>query len=272
MRHKIDNWLLILSLGCFTVSCAVVNDNSNVTSAEISELHGYHDVFWPYANAGFRAAKHGDHVMAKKLYLRAYRNTGVVLAEAPAPKDTTARNMMFGQAANLADVSEVQAHADQLDALTPLPGVGLATNDVLDAAMSYRRSLATYDWARETGFLGKFEDAERAFLYSLHLEESRGSEFIASRHFELARLYDAWGKFGLSMGHYRKAFPLVGGIKGYDPIGYSMALNDFAAVLDENGKSAEASQIRKQSDELKKNNPGEKAGFQPAPYPKRARP
>jgi len=177
--------------------------------------------------------------------------------------------MMFGQVANLSDGSKAHAYAQKLDGLTPLPGVGSATNDVLDAAMSYQRSMAAYDWALDAGHLGDFEAAERALLYSMRLEESRSTEWIASRHFELARLYYAWGKPGLSTEHYRKALPLVSGKKKSDPIGYALVLDDFAVVLVENGESVEASQIRKQSDELRKNNPEKKAKFQPEPYPKR---
>jgi tetratricopeptide (TPR) repeat protein len=272
MRYKICICLLVLGVGYLATSCAMLDNNDNVGDAEISELHGDHHVFWPYENAGFSAAERGDRITARQLYLRAYRNTGLALAGAPPSQDSTIRNMMFGQAANLTDVSKAHAYAEKLDALTPLPGAGQSTNDILDTAVSYQRSMAAYNWALNAGHLGDFEAAEQAFLYSLRLEESRKSEFIAfiaSCHFELARLYDAWGKPGLSIEHYRNALPLVSGYIKFDPLGYAMVLDDFAAVLDEAGQSVEASQIRKQSDELRKNNPGKKARFQPEPYPKR---
>lgn len=274
MPSNISIWLLILGMGYLTTSCAILNENAYVPNAEISELHGSRHVFWPYANAGMLAVEKGDHATARQLYLRAYRNTGLVLADAPPSQDSTIRNMMFGQAANLTDISKAHDYAEKLDTLTPLPGVGQATNDVLDTAMNYQRSLAAYDWARQAGRLGDFEGAERAFLYSLHLEEIRDvperDKLIAPRHYELARLYHAWGKLEPSIQHYRNAMALTDErTKKWDPIGFADVLDEFSAFLDEAGQSTEALQIKKQSDELRKNNLGKKTKFQPEPYLKR---
>ena len=267
--------LFLLAIGFFGSSCAMLNDNSDVPGSELAEFHGRHDVFWPYANAGFRAGDAGDRVAARNLYLRAYRNTGVVLAGAPTPKDVAIRNGIFGNSANLADASEARDYVGKLDSLTPLPGVGPATNDVLDAAMSYHRSLAAYDWARQAGRLGDFAGAERAFLYSLHLEEARdipGNELISSRYYELARLYDAWGKPDRSVQCYRKALTLTDEkLKQADPVGFADGLDEFSSFLDKAGQSAEALQIKNQAADLRTANLHKQARFiKLEPYPKRS--
>jgi len=237
----------------------------------MEEFHGNHHVFWPYANAGFSANRNGDWATAAHLYLRAYRNTGMVLAPR---EDSVVKSMLFGLSADLTETSKIHAYALKLDDLTPLPGVGPATNDVLDTAMNYQRSLAAYNWARQTGHWGNFKDAERAFLYSLHLEETRDwperDKLTASRHYELARLYHAWGKSELSIQHYRRALEINQQmVKEMDPVGFANVLDEFSNYLDEAGQTNEASQIKMQSIELRKNNPNKVAKFNPEPYPKR---
>ncbi|HZL13719.1 MAG TPA: hypothetical protein VFC85_06200 [Verrucomicrobiae bacterium] len=264
--------LLILFAGYFCVSCAVLNDNSNIADAEIREFHGDRNVFWTYANAGYKASERGDREMAKQLYLRAYRNTSLVLVDAPPPQKSQIRNMFFGAAANLTDVSDAHAYVLKLDELTPLPGQGQATNDVLNTAMNFQRSLAAYDWARDAGRLGDFTDAEKALVYSLHLEEIRNvpekDKLLSSRHFELARLYHACGKTDLSIQHYRAALGLVKGLEKIDPIGFANVLDEFSEFLQDAGQNVEATQIKEQSTEIRKNNPGKKAKFSFEPYPK----
>ena len=137
--------------------------------------------------------------------------------------------------------------------------------------MNYQRSLAAYDWARAAGHLGDFAGAEQAFLYSLRLEEIRNEsdKHLPMRHYELARLYHAWGKSDLSIQHYRQALAATDkGIKDTDPIGFAGVLTDFSICLGEAGQTNEAVQLKKEADELCKNNPGIKAKFRPEPYPK----
>ena len=52
-----------------------------------------------------------------------------------------------------------------------------------------------------------------------------------------------------------------------DPIGFSGVLDEFASYLDEAGQTNEAAIFQQQSTDLKKNNPGKKAGFKLHPYP-----
>lgn len=179
---------------------------------------------------------------------------------------------MFGLSADVADAGKIEAYALKLDELTPLPGTGGSTNDILDTAMNYQRSLAAYNWARAAGRLGEYEAAEQAFLYSLQLEKIRSvpekDKLVASRYYELAWLYHAWGKQKESIQCYRDALAATDkrGIR-LDPIGFAAVLDEFASYLSEAGQHSEADDYKKQSDELRKANPGSEAKFILEPYP-----
>jgi tetratricopeptide (TPR) repeat protein len=270
MHQRLHSWFAAATLGWLCVSCASVQRESNIADAEQREFHGDNHVFGAYFNAALEAAKSGDRVTAKKYFLRAYRNTGIVLQPAA---DSRIQKAVLGKTADLGNFSEVLASANQLDSLTPPPGTGPVTNDVLDAAINGQRSLAAYDWALAAGHLGDFEGAERALLYSLHLEEIRAvnphDKLLASRHFELARLYHAWGKTELYLQHYRAAMAATDKeMLKSDPIGYANILDEFSALLTEAGLSNEASQIRAQSAEIRRKNPDRKAIYTFENYPK----
>jgi Tfp pilus assembly protein PilF len=254
MRYKNSFWFCVIGVSCLCVSCATVKKESPVADAELKEFHGDHHVFWPYANAGLSAAKAGDLAAAKKYFLRAYRNTGMALAPV----------------ADSGAISEIQNYALKFDSLTPLPGTGPVTNEVVNAALNHQRSFAAYEWALAAGHLGDYADAEKALLYSLRLEESQDThdQQIAARHFELARLYHAWGKTEAYLEHYRLAFASAGKeMPNTDPIGYANVLDEFSTFLAEAGMTDEAAQIRAQSAVLRKNNPNRQAKYTFESYP-----
>lgn len=266
-KNKAGFWLLVVCMVCLCCSCATW-EKSKIDGAEMDEFHGDHHVFWPYANAGFAAAGREDWPATQHWYLRAYRNTGMDLLPR---EDSPLKSAMFGLSADLTDTEKIRAYASELDGLTPLPGTGASTNDVLDTAMNYQRSMAAYDWARATGRMGEYENAERAFWYSLHLEQTRDvppeDKLIASRYYELARLYHVWGKQQKAIQCYREALAATDqrNIRS-DPIGFAAVLDEFASYLDEAGQTNEAADIRKQSAELRNNNPGKGAKFKLEPY------
>ena len=261
-------WLLLICMSCLCSSCASWEEYK-VDSAEMSEFQGNHYVFWPYANMGFAAAAKRDWPATQHWYLRAYRNTGMDLL----PSGYLSMNETGpGSVADRINFEKSRDYASELDGLTPIPGTGESANDVLDTAMNYQRSLAAYDWARATGRMGEYENAERAFLYSLHLEQTRDlgskNKLIASRYYELARLYHAWGKRSEAIQYYREALTATDqGTIQSDPIGFAEVLDEFASYLNEAGQTNEASGFRQQSAELRRNNPGKKAKFGPDPYP-----
>lgn len=267
-KNKVGCWLLIVCMACLCCSCATWKE-SKISQAEADEFHGDHHVFWPYANAGFAAADKRDWAASQHWYLRAYRNTGMNLA---LQEDSSVKSLMFGASADLANTGEIKAYVSKLDELTPLPGSGESTNDVLDTAMNYQRSLAAYDWGRATGRLGAYKDAERAFWYSLQLEKTRNvpekDKLVASRYYELARLYHALGKQKEAIQCYRDALATTDkrSIR-IDPIGFAAVLDEFASYLNEAGQTNEAISFRAQSIELRRNNPGKDAKFKLEPYP-----
>jgi tetratricopeptide (TPR) repeat protein len=268
--HKIKTgcWLLLICLAGLCSSCATW-EKSRIDEAERSEFHGDHHVFWPYANAGFAAAADADWAATQHWYLRAYRNTGMDLLPR---QDSPSETAMFGLSADLADKDKIVAYASELDGLTPLPGTGEHAGDMLDTAMNYQRSLAAYDWARATGRLGAYAEAERAFWYSLQLEKTRNvpepEKLTASRYFELARLYHAWGKPKEAIQCYHAALAITDqrAIKS-DPVGFATVLDEFASYLNEAGQTNEAAGFREQSTKLRSDNPGKAARFKLDPYP-----
>ena len=267
-KNKAGSWLLIVCLVFLCNGCATW-EQSKIDRAELREFHGDHHVFSPYAEAGLSASAKGDWATAQHWDLRAYRNTGMNLAPR---QDSPAESALFGLSADLMDSDKIKAYASELDELTPLPGTGVDTNEVLDTAMNYQRSLAAYNWARATGMLGAYENAERAFWYSLQLEKTRNvgtqEKLIASRYYELARLYHAWGKPENAILCYRAALAATNPQAAQrDPIGFAAVLDEFASYLNQAGQTNESARLREQSEELRKNNPGKHAKFMPAPYP-----
>lgn len=194
-----------------------------------------------------------------------------------AREDSQLKIALIGRGADIFNGQKVQAYAAKLDELTPAPGTGEVTNEVLDTAMNYQRSMAAYDWARATGRLGDFAGAEKAFLYSLQLEKTRDvperDRLLPSRYFELARLYHAWGKREQAIQSYRDAFATLDeratrAILKHDPISFADVLEEFSSCLEESGHNDEATQLRVRSADIRTANPNKKAAFRADPYPK----
>ncbi|MFN7139633.1 MAG: hypothetical protein ACK4UN_09855, partial [Limisphaerales bacterium] len=213
------------------------NASTSVRTSTSAEYHG-HSEFWPYANAGYHAAGKGNYAEAQKMYLRAYRNTGVLLLSTPPPakEPPTLGRAFFGMIPELLELGDAQQYVEQLDTLTPLPGQNLIPDEVLNHITNYWRSLASYNWALYAARLGQFAEAEVAFRYSLELEKIRDprneEQVRPSRHFELARLYRVWGRTESSIKEFRLGFQTVSPqIRRIDPIGFAYVLDEYADVL-----------------------------------------
>lgn len=259
-------WLLLICLACLCSSCAAWKEYQ-IDRLEMDEFQGNHYVFWPYADAGRAASEAGDWAASQHWYLRAYRNTGMNLLPSPYVQETD-----LGSMPDRFNFEKSRDYASELDGLTPIPGTGESVNDKLDATMNYQRSMAAYDWALAAGMMSEYENAERAFLYSLRLEQTRDvwstNKLIASRYYELARLYHAWGKQPEAIQYYREALAVTDKqATQRDPIGFAGVLDEFASYLNEAGQTNEAAVFQQQSAGLRKNNPGKKARFKLHPYP-----
>ncbi|MBI5773204.1 MAG: tetratricopeptide repeat protein [Verrucomicrobia bacterium] len=113
-------------------------------------------------------------------------------------------------------------------------------------------SAAYYNWARMTGMLGDFAEAERGFKQALKLEEEvygPGGGHASMRWFELARLYFAWGRYQDSVTAYEQGFPLADrkNIQQSDPVTYAAVVRDFAAALEKAGQAGRAQQERERA-------------------------
>jgi len=102
------------------------------------------------------------------------------------------------------------------------------------------KASCAYNLAICLGQLGKYEEAEGWFRCAMDLEERiEGDEgaHASSDWFELARLYQAWGRYEDSIKAYEKAFPIEAKC-GYDKIHPEedvIIWNDYAKVLQKAG-------------------------------------
>lgn len=120
---------------------------------------------------------------------------------------------------------------------------------------------ALYNYALATGHLGDFAQAEDCLKKTLALDEKpegpKGA-YASSRYFELARLYQGWGKDEMSVEAYEKAFSLLKKNQYEDdPIGAAIALSDYAKVLRKTGHSDKADAKMAEADTLRKAHSGE---------------
>ena len=131
---------------------------------------------------------------------------------------------------------------------------------------------AVYNYGLAVGQLGEFVKAESCFKRALELDaktEGKEGRHASMRWFELARLYQAWGKDELSRESYEKAFPLAEEqhASGNDPISVAMALDDYAGVLDSLGLGADSAKARERAESLRRANPDKKALVKILHYP-----
>jgi tetratricopeptide (TPR) repeat protein len=126
------------------------------------------------------------------------------------------------------------------------------------------KGFCAYNLAICTGQLGKLEQAESWFKGALAIfggTEGKDGPSASSCWFELARLYQAWGKYGASVEAYEKAFPLEAKY-GYDknnPMADAVMWDDYARVLKEAGFDAKAKVAEIHAQEIRGKHKGETA-------------
>jgi tetratricopeptide (TPR) repeat protein len=126
------------------------------------------------------------------------------------------------------------------------------------------KASCAYNLAICTGQLGKFEQAESWFKGAMTLEdkiEGKDGPHASSDWFELARLYQAWGKYDASIEAYEKAFPLEAkyGYDKIDPAVDAIIWDDYASVLKKAGLDAKAKSAEIQAQKIRDENPGQTA-------------
>ncbi|HEX7652329.1 MAG TPA: tetratricopeptide repeat protein [Verrucomicrobiae bacterium] len=247
--------------------CSSLMQQANLSQVMVAEYQGDHSVFVEYITMATQAADLEDWPTSYLYNLRAYRNTGIqVLAREEPP---LYQSLLEGKG-NPWLIAQAEQYVLKLDALTPLPGTGSVTNDLLDANTNYCRSWAAYNWAIAAGHLGDFAGAEKAFLYALQLEEARGDSdhLVASRYFELARLNHAWHRPQIALRYYRQALDRVRpSTIEHDPIGYATVLQEYASYLSEDGQAEAAAIQFAAATRLREEHPHTKAKFILLPYP-----
>jgi len=135
------------------------------------------------------------------------------------------------------------------------------------------KSCALYDYGRMCGLLGDFDQAENCLLQALTLEEESNDpekeKHITMRLFELARLYQAWGKDAKSVEYYAKAIPLAENqqVDKKEPTAYAIVLEDYAKELERINSSRNAQQVREKAQKIREDNPNALVQFPFHYYP-----
>jgi len=139
----------------------------------------------------------------------------------------------------------------------------------------HHEAAALYNYALCVGLLGDFDQAEKCLKQTIELDKKAGDaekRVACMRLFELARLYQAWGRYDLSREYYEKGFALASRFNPdkVDPIGYAIVLEDYAIVLDQVDGKQGAEAARAHAQELRAANPGKNALEQIRYYPAEA--
>ena len=134
---------------------------------------------------------------------------------------------------------------------------------------------ALYNYALSVGHLGDFEQAEDCLKRTMKLDEkSEGKDSLSAsmRLFELARLYDAWGKDTQATNAYTRAITLAEkyGARGDDPIGFASVLDDYGTLLKKLGLHGEAALQKEMAQKLRDAHPGVTAKVRIRYYPTRS--
>src|SRR5437899_2980499 len=138
------------------------------------------------------------------------------------------------------------------------------TYTVLGRLGAYWEAASLYNYGIALGHQAKFRDAEDAMKRALGLDETSAPpepRLRPKRLFELARLYQAWGKDELARDCYKEAMPLAGqqDVEKIDPIGFAVVLEDYAALLEKMGAPGEARAQLAKAAEIRHSNPGKAA-------------
>lgn len=136
---------------------------------------------------------------------------------------------------------------------------------------------ACYNYAIAVGHLGDFQPAEDSFKRAVAFDEKaegKDGAHAGMRLFELARLYQAWGRYSAAIDGYEKAIPLAAkyGAEKSDPIGYATVLGDYLALLKEAGFEQRAESVEVEIKELKDANPGAEPKLEIRYYPTKGGP
>jgi TPR repeat protein len=123
-----------------------------------------------------------------------------------------------------------------------------------------------YERARETGYLGRFEEAEQGFVQTLKLiEQADGfSDRLRTPTIcEMARLFHDTGQDAKAVPIYGQALVALEktGAEKTDPIAFAAFLDDYAASLKATGYQAQAQEIAARSDAIKLQNKGKATKF-----------
>jgi tetratricopeptide (TPR) repeat protein len=132
-------------------------------------------------------------------------------------------------------------------------------------------SLIAYNLARMKAMLCKFGEAENLLQEALALEEQvsgRESGLVTMRLFELARVYDAAGRYPESIEYYEEAVRNIRALdfNSSDPIGFALVLDDYAEVLSKAGKGSESIRFKNEAEAIRSQNTGKQAVFKPDHY------
>jgi len=132
-------------------------------------------------------------------------------------------------------------------------------------------SQAMYNFARMTGYLGNFEEAERLLLESLALEKKATgttSQTSCMRYFELARLQFDQHNFEKAATYYEKAIAIADAsdTERKRPVALAAELDKYALSLSRISQDDRARVVQARADKLRSDNPGKKPEWEPTHY------
>jgi tetratricopeptide (TPR) repeat protein len=125
---------------------------------------------------------------------------------------------------------------------------------------------AMYEWARVTGYLGMYADAEKGFNDALALinkSEGKADNLRPPALLELARLLHDTNQHEKAVAAYEKAITDLDrrDIAKADPMGFSSVLDDYSQSLNAIGKTALSEEVARRSLSIKEANKGREAKF-----------
>ncbi|WP_150107440.1 tetratricopeptide repeat protein [Pedosphaera parvula] len=130
---------------------------------------------------------------------------------------------------------------------------------------------ALYDWARVTGYLGNYEEAELGFTNTLGvIQRGRGEadKLLSPTLCELARLFHDTQQFTKAVPIFKQAQNVLeqAGAPEMDPMGFAIFLDDYAESLRAAGLSSEATAITERSKAIREAHQGETPKRKPRRY------
>lgn len=136
---------------------------------------------------------------------------------------------------------------------------------------SAKEAYACYEWARVTGYLGMYADAEKGFVDALTLIEKAKGEADKLRPpalSEYARLLHDTGQHAKAVPIYEKADSELQklDILKIDALGYAAFLDDYAGSLNEAGLGDRAAAILARSAAIRLEHKGETPHFEARRY------